>query len=92
MRECDKEALNQLSKEQLIYLIEQLDRSQFLITEACVDESKCHVNSDKAVDKIRSYIYDMPSMCNVTNLKAYIDMKMNKISMSEYRKIIGLDD
>lgn len=92
MRECDKEALNQLSKEQLIYLIEQLDRSQFLITEACVDESKCHISSDKAVDKIRSYIYDMPSMCNVTNLKAYIDMKMNKISMSEYRKIIGLDD
>ena len=36
----DKETLSQLSKEQLIYLIEQLNNSQFLISETCVDESK----------------------------------------------------
>jgi hypothetical protein len=36
----DKETLSQLSKEQLIYLIEQLNHSQFLISETCVDESK----------------------------------------------------
>ena len=36
----DKETLSQLSKEQLIYLIEQLNYSQFLISETCVDESK----------------------------------------------------
>lgn len=88
----DKETLGQLSKEQLIYLIEQLINSQFLISETCVDESKCHIDSDKAVDKIRGYIYNTPSMYNVENLKAYIDMKMNKISIKEYRKIIGLDD
>lgn len=92
MTKHDKEILSQLSKEQLIYLIEQLNRSQFLISETCVDESKCHIDSGKAVDKIRSYIYDMPSMCNASNLKAYIDMKMDKISVSEYRKIIDLDD
>lgn len=86
------EALNHLSKEQLIYLIEQLDYSQALIGEVCVDESKMHISSDKAVEKIRGYIYHMPSMYNVENLKAYIDMKMDKISVSEYRKIIGLDD
>lgn len=88
----DKETLGQLSKEQLIYLIEQLNHSQFLISETCVDESKCHIDSDKAVDKIRGYIYRMPSMYNVEELKLYIDMKMNKISVKEYRKIIGLDD
>lgn len=91
MTKHQKEVLNQLSKEQLIYLIEQLNRSQFLISEVCVDESKWHIDSDKAVDKIRDYIYDMPSLYNVIDLKAYIDMKMDKISVSEYRKIIGLE-
>lgn len=87
-----KETLSQLSKEQLIYLIEQLDYSQSLIGEVCVDESKMHIDSDRAVDKIRGYLYNMPSMYNVTNLKAYIDMRMGKISLSEYRKIIGIED
>lgn len=87
-----KEILNQLSKEQLIYLIEQLTRSQNLITEICVDESKCHISSDKAIDKIRDYIYCMPDGYNVTEIKAEIDVKMGKISVSECRKIMGLDD
>lgn len=87
-----KEMLNQLSKEQLIYLIEQLTHSQFLIGETCVDESKCHIDSDKAVDKIRGYIYDMPSSYSATELRAYIDVKMGKISVSEYKKIMGLED
>ena len=92
MTKRNKEVLNQLSKEQLIYLIEQLHSSQFLIGEVCVDESKCHIDSARAVGKIRNYIYDMPSMYNVEELKAYIDMKMNKISALEYRRIIGLED
>lgn len=87
-----KEMLKQLPKEQLIYLIEQLAHSQFLIGETCVEESKQHIDSDKAVDKIRSYIYHMPNAYDVTKLKAYIDMKVGKISVSEYRKIIGLED
>lgn len=87
-----KEMLNQLTKEQLIYLIEQLAHSQFLIGEICVEESKRHINSDKAVDEIRSYIYHMPSSYNATELRAHIDMKMDKISASDYRKIIGLED
>ena len=92
MTKHDKEILSQLSKEQLIYLIEQLNYSQFLISETCVDESKCHIDSDKAIDKIRGYIYQMPNMYNVEELKSYIDMKMKKISAKEYREIIGLDD
>ena len=46
MIECDKETLRQLSKDQLIYLIEQFESSNCLISEVCVDESKCHINSD----------------------------------------------
>lgn len=91
MTKHNKEVLNQLSKEQLIYLIEQLKHSQSMIGEACVDESKQHISSEIAVDKIREYIYDIPSLYDADKLKAYIDMKMEKITVEEYRKIIGLD-
>lgn len=91
MTKHNKEVLNQLSKEQLIYLIEQLKHSQSMIGEACVDESKQHISSEIAVDKIREYIYDIPSLYDADKLKAYIDMEMEKITVEEYRKIIGLD-
>ena len=86
-----KEILNELSKDQLIYLIEQFYHSQFLISETCVDESKCHISSEKAVQKIRSYLYDMPKTYNVTDFKALIDIKIGKITVDECRKILGLD-
>jgi len=87
----EKETLKKLSKKQLIYLIENFRNSQCLIGEVCVDESKQHIDSKSAVNKIRDYIYNMPSLYDVTNLKAYIDMKMKKISITKYRSIIGLD-
>ena len=65
----------ELSKEQLIYLIERLIYSQNLISEVCVEESKLHIESDEAVDKIHECIYDMPSLYNATDLKAFIDLK-----------------
>ena len=86
-----KEILNELSKEQLIYLIEQYYYSQFLISEVCVEESKCHISSENSVQKIRSYLYNLPKTYNVTDFKALIDMKMGKITIEEYRKILGLD-
>ena len=86
-----KEILNELSKDQLIYLIEQFYHSQFIISEACVDESKQHISSENAVQKIRSYLYDMPDTYNVDNFKVRIDLRMGKITIDEYRKIIGLD-
>jgi hypothetical protein len=92
MTQFYKEMLKQLSPEQLIYLIEQLEHSQWLIGEVCVDESKRHISSDKAVDKIRGCLYHMPSMHNAKVRKSHIDLKMGKISVSEYRKIMGFDD
>ena len=91
MTEQLKETLNELSKEQLIYLIEQYYHSPFLISETRVEESKCHISSEKAVQKIRSYLYNMPKTYNVTGFKALIDMKMGKITVDECRKILGLD-
>ena len=87
-----KETLNQLSKEQLIYLIEQLVHSQFLIGGTCVEESKLHITSNEAIRRIREHIYNIPYINNSKELKAYIDMKMDKISVSEYRRIIRLDE
>ena len=86
-----KEILNELSKDQLIYLIEQFYHSQFLISETCVDESKCHISSEQAIQEIRNYLYDMPSTYNVDNFKAQIDLKMGKITVEEYRKTLGLE-
>ena len=91
MTEWKKELLSTLSTEQLIYLIEQMDRSLCLISIVCVDESKGHIESEAAVRKIRDYIYDMPSAYNETDLKAHIDMKMGKITPKEYRKILGFE-
>ena len=45
MTEQIKEILNELSKEQLIYLIEQYYHSQFLIGEVCVEVAKQHRSS-----------------------------------------------
>lgn len=33
----------------------------------------------------------MPNTYNVDNFKAQIDLKMNKITVEEYRKTLGLD-
>ena len=86
-----KDILNELSKEQLIYLIGQYYHSQFLISEVCVEESKQHISSERAIKKIRNCLYNMPNTYNVDNFKAQIDLKMGKITVDEYRKIIGLD-
>ena len=91
MTEQIKEILNELSKEQLIYLIEQYYHSQFLIGEVCVEESKQHISSENAVQKIRSYLYNMPNTYIVDDFKAQIDLKMGKITTDDYRKILGLD-
>ena len=91
MTKCRKELLMTLSNEQLIYLIEQMYSSLFLIGEMCVEESKRHIEPEYAIRKIRDYIYDLPSIYDENELKAHIDMKMGKITPQEYRKFLGFD-
>ena len=86
-----KETLNELSKDQLIYLIEQYYHSQFLISEICVDESKKHILPEIAIERIRNLIYKLPNTFNVEYFKAYLDYDMGKITVDEYRKILELD-
>ena len=84
-----KELLMTLSNEQLVYLIEQMHRSLFLIGETCVAESKGHIEATDAISNIRDDIYDLPSAYSEIELKGYIDMKMGKITPQEYRRILG---
>ena len=66
-----------------------MNHSLFLIGETCVAESKGHIETADAISNIRDDIYDLPSIYNETEFKAYIDMKMGKITPQEYRKILG---
>ena len=91
MTKHQKELFMTLSNEQLIYLIEQMHHSLFLIGEACVAESKGHIETADAIEDIRDNIYDLPSAYNEIDLKGYIDMKMGKITPQEYRKLLGFD-
>lgn len=84
----NKETLMALSKEQLVHIIENCDNSLTLIGEVCVDESKMDIPSDKAVEKIRSYIYRVPGIMNEKTLKIEIDFEMGKITKKEARRLI----
>ena len=50
-----KENLSKLSKEQLIYIIEQYYDACFMISETLVEESKWHIEKKDAIEKILSY-------------------------------------
>lgn len=91
MVDFKKQILLQLPQEHLIYLIDKLEHSLAIIGEICVEESKQHIDSSDAVDEIRENIYQMPSLYKADETKAFIDMKMGKITPNDYRKLIGLD-
>lgn len=82
-----------LDKEQLIWLVEHLQRTQCYISETCVDESKCHLDSREAIWRIREHLWNGNlSSCignSAEEVKAYFDFEMGKISRDDYRKIVG---
>lgn len=87
-----EENLNDCSKEQLIFLIDKYWNSMCIISEVCVDESKMHISSKRAVNEVRDECFDFPFSSNSKNFLAYLDYKMGKINISEYRKILGVED
>ena len=81
MLEEYRNTLRKLSKDQLIYIIDQFDMCCSLIGETCVEWSKMHIDSDKAIDNVRDYLiqYDVPFYTtDVKNLKNYIDIRMKR--------------
>lgn len=89
-----EENLNACSKEQLIFLIDNYWNGMCIISEVCVDESKMHISSERAINKIREELrsLDFPFSSDSKRLSAFIDYKMGKIKIIDYREILGLDD
>jgi hypothetical protein len=90
MRSDIKENLENLSKEQLIYIIAQYDIFYTTIGEICVSESKMHINSKEAIKKIRNKCCDIQYDVDIADehIGDLINMKLEKITPEEYRKIV----
>lgn len=86
-----KESLNQLTKEQLVYLVEQFYRCKSRIGEVCVDVSKEHIDPAEAIRKIRRCVCDTPSIGWGDHLADYIDFEMGRITTEEFRRNIGIE-
>lgn len=84
----NKEVYKDLTKEQLIYLVEQFKHSMFYIGEICIAESKSEMDSHAAVTQIRKNIFFPPFASGSKNLAKWIDYKRGIISEKDYRKII----
>lgn len=83
-----KKILNALTKEQLIFLINQYQHMEFIISEICVNESKQHIPSEQAVEEIRKELHNCNfPFCTSTDTEEFIsllDYKMGKITLDEY--------
>lgn len=94
MRKDTYYELIKLRNEQLVKIIDDYHRCLCAISECCVSESKLHIKSEDAIDKIREYLSKyMRFDLDDEYLGEYIDMKLGKISDEEYMDIVlGVDD
>lgn len=53
---------------------------------------KCTFLPKKAVNEIRDECFDFPFSSNSESFLAYLDYKMGKNNISEYRKRLGLEN
>lgn len=53
-----KEELKLKTKDELIDIISSYRSLYFYVSEVCVDESKMHITSSRAIDKIRDYLIE----------------------------------
>ena len=83
-----QENLRMLSKDQLIYIINQDKRMQRAISNILIDVSKSHINSKDGIDLIRANVNKYYLSLQNEHLSNYIDMKLNRISEKEYREIV----
>ena len=87
-----KKILNALTKEQLIFLINQYQHMEFIISEICVNESKQHIPSEQAVEEIRKELRNcnFPFSTSTEEFISLLDYKMGKITLDEYKEKIGI--
>lgn len=87
-----KKILNALTKEQLIFLINQYQHMDFIISEICVNESKQHIPSEQAVEETRKELRNcnFPFCTSTEEFISLLDYKMDKITLDEYKERIGI--
>lgn len=87
-----KKILDALTKEQLIFLINQYQHMEFLISEICVNESKQHISSEQEVEEIRKELRNcnFPFCTFTEEFISLLDYKMGKITLGEYKERIGI--
>lgn len=70
--------LEQLTKEQLMWLIEQQNHILFIVGEELVRESKQEVSAEHVVEKIRELMTNEYLSLNDSGLSDYIDKRLKK--------------
>lgn len=95
MTELKKEAYSQLTKEQLIWIIDQWESCGSAITETLVDKSKSHITAERACADIDRYM-SLNKAINIDylrpeHLKAEIDFQLGKIDKAECHRRLGLE-
>ena len=82
-----KKNLAFLSKEQLIQIIADYDKTCTLIGEVCVSESKGDISPKYALKRTREYLWETTIYdFNSENLSLQADLQMGKITKEEYRR------
>lgn len=88
MLERQKENIKKLSKQQILYVIEQYQHLQFGISEILVDASKVHMTPEAALERIRKCLIEHSINFLSESLSADINFKRGEISPEEYREIL----
>lgn len=95
MTELKKEAYSQLTKEQLIWIIDQWESFGSAIIETMFDKSESRINAERACADIVRYLTANKAIdlnyLRPDYLKAEIDFYMGNIDRTECRKRLGLE-
>lgn len=84
-----KKNLEELTRDDLIYLLIEYDHTWFCIGETLVDQSKQHISNEYAIDEIRGSLSELNGL-NPRNDRLNLEIKLRKgeITQDEYRKIV----
>lgn len=65
---------------------------ELIISEICVNESKQHILSEQAIEKIRKELRNcnFPFCASTEEFISLLDYKMGKITIDEYKEKIGI--
>ena len=95
MTELKKEAYSQLTKEQLIWIIDQWESFGSAILETMFDKSESRINAERACADIVRYLTANKAIdlnyLRPEHLKAEIDFQLGKIDKAECHRRLGLE-